>query len=470
MKYFTFLIAFLLFSIYTSFGQEKYRITYDYLTEETNYYKLNKLNQIKDTLSSPKFKRNSLIELKLYNINPFAVNVKTDVKEEAIHPKMNGFNFSSLLGSINSFSGESLDLNVNSIPEANAFLSGDGKSRGSQINNKFSDLNKLTTNIDAVKTAFIANLANPNIDKKEIIKNLKSISSTFQDNRLTDPNKNFYLFLSNLNNVVQEDSKQLENEISNISLEVDKIISDTSTLSRGELVQRNNAYSNLTELSKNISSKQLKTADDLNKIKDLYSRLEASNFEQTYDYIIESDKVGIDLKFLQSEFSASPNSENSNNLIKTRSLNLFSKGGFKINSGVALTINNFGSSSKDFFIDSNGVIGADTNNNSTPNLSTMINFYPVLSENFNIGASFGLSIPISGETKGINFLLGPTIFLGSESRLSLSGGVAYGTVNKLTNGLKVGDSTSLNSLDGFTKSVYDFGYYFGISFSLFEIK
>ena len=100
----------------------------------------------------------------------------------------------------------------------------------------------------------------------------------------------------------------------------------------------------------------------------------------------------------------------------------------------------------------------------------MINFYPVMSENFNLGGSFGVSIPITGETRGINFLLGPTIFLGSKSRISLSGGVAYGTVNRLTNGLEVGDATTITDLDSFNKSVYDFGYYFGISFSLFEIK
>ena len=125
---------------------------------------------------------------------------------------------------------------------------------------------------------------------------------------------------------------------------------------------------------------------------------------------------------------------------------------------------------KEFYIDDNDVIGEDVGNGSTPNLSTMINFYPVMGENFNLGGSFGVSIPISGETRGLNFLLGPTIFLGNKSRLSLSGGVAYGTVNKLKNGLEVGDTTTITDIDSYTKSVYDFGYYFGISFSLFEIK
>ena len=89
-----------------------------------------------------------------------------------------------------------------------------------------------------------------------------------------------------------------------------------------------------------------------------------------------------------------------------------------------------------------------------------------------MGGSFGISIPISGDENinGINFLLGPSMFFGNKSRLSVSGGLAYGPVKKLTNGFEVGDTTSFGSVDNFTKSVYEFGYYFGISFSLFDIN
>lgn len=465
------ILCFLLFCISTVISQEKYRVTYDYLTEEINYYKLDKLNNIKDTLTTPKFKRNSLIEVKLINVNPFAVNIQTDVKEETIHPKMSGFNFSSLLGNVNSMSGQSLNLNLDNVAKESSFLSRGEKSRGNKISNQFSDLNKLTTDIDAIEASFMSNLLNPNFDKNEIIKNLKDVSSKILDSRIPDPNENFYSFLFNLDNVVKEDAQMLENEISNISSGIDETINVDKPLSRGELIQKNNTFKNLDDLRKNLNIKQLNTSQSLSKIKAMYASLEASNFEQTYDYIIEADKVAIELKFLQSELSETENeTPSAPSLIKTRSLKLFSKGGFKINTSVALTLNNFGSKSKEFYIDDNDVIGEDIGNGSTPNLSTMINFYPVMGENFNIGGSFGVSIPISGEDRGINFLLGPTIFLGNKSRLSLSGGVAYGTVNKLKNGLEVGDVTTITDIDSFTKSVYDFGYYFGISFSLFEIK
>ena len=138
---------------------------------------------------------------------------------------------------------------------------------------------------------------------------------------------------------------------------------------------------------------------------------------------------------------------------------------------MALTLNNFGSNSNKYYLES-GVIGADKNDFFVPNLSTMINFYPFMGENFNLGGSFGLSIPISSNDSidGVNFLFGPSMFFGSKSRLSLSGGLAYGPVKQLTNGLSVGDTTSFDNVDDFTRNVYDFGYYFGISFSLFDIN
>jgi hypothetical protein len=139
--------AILFFSTFL-LAQEKYRIQYDYKTDHFEYFKLNNSNQIVDTLNNPKFKRNSLIEIKLLNVNPFAINIKTDVKEEEIHKSgANGFNFSNLLGGISSISGSDLKLNVTNLPSKEL-------SRG--VENKFSELNNLSTNVDALKKTLLA--------------------------------------------------------------------------------------------------------------------------------------------------------------------------------------------------------------------------------------------------------------------------------------------------------------------------
>lgn len=463
--------ALLVFSTFM-LGQEKYRVQYDYKTDNFEFFKLNKSNQIVDTLNNPKFKRNSIIEIKLKNVNPFAVSIKTDAKEQEIHSSgSNGFNFSNLLGGISSFSGGDLKLNVSKLPNNTGLFQGADASRGDKIENKFSDLNNLSTNIEALKRTLMANLTNPNLDKETILKNLIQVASIQEDSRIADPNQNFHVYISSLKKIVTEDANAIASNLNDIKDDLEKKVNDEkNTISRGELKAQNMNFNNLENLLAKLSESSNWTTENLNKIESLYTSLEASSFEQTYDYEISADKVDLELKFSQSEFANKLDDDANVTAIKTRHVKLFSKGGFKINTGVALTLNNFKSKSFDYFIDENGVIGANENNYFTPNLSTMINFYPVIGENFNIGGSFGLSIPIAEGVTGVNYLFGPSIILGNQSRLALSGGIAYGPVKKLINGLAVGDTTSLNDVSSFTKNVYDFGFYFGISFSIFNLN
>jgi hypothetical protein len=455
-----------------SIAQERYRISYDYKTEKVNYLLLDKNSKVIDTLNNPRLKRNSLVELKLRNINPFAVQVQTDVKEEDLITNGQGFNFSSLLGGINSFTGDNIDLNTSNLPDSNVFKSEAGSRGSARATSSFKDLNNTITNVSALKATLLSNLLNPNLSKTAILDNLIATANAEQDVRLPNAGQNFYVYLAKVEKSIKESRSDLESNINTMSNAVEQEIESDTELSRGQLVSRNIALGDLQRLMSNLNHSTNQSLQSLEELRSLYTVLEASNFEQTYDYEISADKVNIELKFVQSDFSSTIENDASPTTLKTRNIKLFSKGGFKINTSVAMTLNNFGSKSNAYFIDENGVIGADQNDYFVPNLSTMINFYPFMGENFNIGGSFGLSIPISGNdnVNGVNFLFGPSLFFGSKSRLSLSGGAAYGPVQKLTNGLEAGDTTSLTSIDNFTKNVYDFGYYFGISFSLFDLN
>ena len=466
-------ILIILLSSCLSYAQKRYRITYDYVTDKIDYLHVDKNNKVIDTLDKPKIKRNSLIELKLSNVNPFAVQVQTDVQEEDLINTGQGFNFSSLLGSINSFTGDNIDLNTSNLPDSNLFKSERGSRGSSSAQSSLDDLNNQITNVAALKSTLISNLLNPNLDKETIIENLIKTADAELDARLPSAQDNFFVYLAKVEKSINDSKSQLESNINVLSQEIENTsASKDEVVSRGELVSRNIAMADLQRLMTNLNSSTGKSLQNLDELRSLYTILEAANFEQTYDYELSADKVNIELKFVQSDFSNDIDNDDNATTLKTRNIKMFSKGGFKINTSVAMTLNNFGSNSNDYFIDESGVIGADNNDFFVPNLSTMINFYPFLGENFNVGGSFGLSIPISGDNSisGVNFLLGPSLFFGSKSRLALSGGVAYGPVKRLTNGLEVGDSTSFTSIDNFTKNVYDFGYYFGISFSLFDLN
>ena len=451
-------------------AQDRFRVTYDYDTEMVTYLALDKNNAVSDTLDKPRIKRNSLVELTLTNVNPFAVEVLTDVQEENLQSSGQGFNFSSLLGGLNSFTGNQININTPNLPETEAFLAKDD-TRG-DVGNDYDALNNTITNISAIRNTLLANLVNPNMNKEEIMANLISASEAQMDARLPDPRENYPLYISQFEKVLKEDKNALEADINALSNNIDATSDTVQTMSRGQLVARNIAIGELQRLIRDLNTSAEQSLSNLDELRSLYAVLEASDFEQTYDYQLEADRVNIELRFVQSDFSNERSQASDRTTLKTRNIKLFSKGGFKINTSVALTLNNFGSKSNDYFIDEEGIIGSQENDFFIPNLSTMINFYPFIGENFNVGGSFGISIPISGDqdVNGINFLFGPSLFFGNKSRLSVSGGLAYGPVRTLTNGLEVGDSTSFGSVDNFTKNVYDFGYYFGISFSLFDIN
>src|SRR5690606_29612609 len=115
------------------------------------------------------------------------------------------------------------------------------------------------------------------------------------------------------------------------------------------------------------------TTDHIGQIKALYADLEAASFDQTYDYTIEADNATIELKFLRSAFAAQNSSGPTRETVKTRNVRIAAKGGFKINTGIAMTLNNFSATSNSYFISDAGIIGAEKNTNFVPNLSTMIN-------------------------------------------------------------------------------------------------
>ncbi|NNE31754.1 MAG: hypothetical protein HKN40_05240, partial [Winogradskyella sp.] len=150
------LILLTIFNNSSLYAQERYKITYDYKTEQITYLSLDKNNIVKDTLAQPKLKRNSLVELQLKNVNPFAVKVETNVKEENLIQAGQGFNFSSLLGGINSFTGNNLNLNTANLPDTGLFSSDKGTRGIDAAQNAVEDINTTMTTIDALKTTLLS--------------------------------------------------------------------------------------------------------------------------------------------------------------------------------------------------------------------------------------------------------------------------------------------------------------------------
>lgn len=109
------LILLLLSSIILT-AQEKYKVTYDYQTDQLLYFTLNNKNQVIDTIDNAKLKRGSVLMVEVKNVNPFALKIETTVEEEKLHESSGSFGFGNLLGSIQNITGGGLQLNTPDLP------------------------------------------------------------------------------------------------------------------------------------------------------------------------------------------------------------------------------------------------------------------------------------------------------------------------------------------------------------------
>ena len=67
------------------FGQERYKVVYDFQSDNIFYYSLDEANKVRDTLERPRFKKNSTVEIEVLNVNPFAVEIIRPEKEDLLN-------------------------------------------------------------------------------------------------------------------------------------------------------------------------------------------------------------------------------------------------------------------------------------------------------------------------------------------------------------------------------------------------
>lgn len=455
-------VLFFLFLAFPFFSkaQSKYRIETDYLQDKTVYLKLDKNNQVVDTLNKPKFKKNSEVQVKVKNINPFAVSVESSLQGSTVHKNEQGFNFANLLGGTSAFAGKKLALNIEDFSATNKILGAIGESRSAGTANKLEEFNQLLTDVSAIKESLTADLSNPNLNKESIKGKLLQLANKMEDSKLTSPSENFHSFAANLEMIVLTQKQTLVSNVSALSTGLDTL----RTNSRGdgpEVAILRDLKSLLASLDESTSL----SLDNLQKIKSLYSLLESSVFERNFDYILDSDQADLELKFSPSTLLGAGSSSVPNS---SRKIKLSSSGGFKINTGVAFTL--LKTNAQNFYIDGDKMVRSDAFEEFVPGLGTVLNFYPVIGSNFNLGGSFGVSIPLRSEIKGVSFLIGPSLVLGNENRVVISGGLAYSPVNRLNSGVELNKTTNLTSLDNFVNSVYKPGIFFSVSFNILSFN
>lgn len=144
--------------------------------------------------------------------------------------------------------------------------------------------------------------------------------------------------------------------------------------------------------------------------------------------------------------------------------------GLRIRNSVGLTFTYFEGHRYRYLIGADSIIRRTERDLFTPLLSTFIHFYPARSHGVKLGGTLGFGVPLTGDKKDINFLLGLAAALGPNEPVMISLGIGGAKVNKLTNGFAVGQKTAERNEDKIVTSGYGIGGFLAVSFNLNSVR
>lgn len=200
--------------------------------------------------------------------------------------------------------------------------------------------------------------------------------------------------------------------------------------------------------------------DEVTTVINLYREIAAASF--IFSYALEfNDAVSAVKLQLYSKNEAA--GQTADTMVQYFDVNR--KKGMRIRNSLGVAFTYFNANNRTYIID-NGVLKTGAKDLFTPLLSTYIHFYAAQNRSFKWGGAFGFGIPLQGEKKEINFMLGLTAVLGRNDAIMLSAGIAGAKVTKLLGDYKPGDNTTETDIAKITTTGYSAGGFMGLSLNL----
>ena len=191
-----------------------------------------------------------------------------------------------------------------------------------------------------------------------------------------------------------------------------------------------------------------------------YDEIIHSDFEFKYSVEPEKDVTMLKMEFIEDNNSS--DSTKSSNVIKTRNIEIPTKGGLRINSSAGVSFLRFFNGHSSYSND-NGIVREIQGDAFRPALTTMFHFYNQTYRPVTVGGSFGVSVPVEGE-KAFIYMLGTSFIFGKGQRVILNAGAFGGKIERLS-GVNKGDAIPVGAVVP-TKAVFDFGAYIGITLNI----
>ena len=458
--------AFLFFS---SVCQGQYVIKYNLHNSKTSYFRVNRNDTTE--VRRMKAKNNDRINLTVENYNPFYWNVRvTAIREEADQKGENtGFNpFSALAKGLGGVFG---NMPLLDLPEARGF-SEDDENKFIRTASLFQDhylrikeLNEKRERLYVTK-AFLNDLKlDPRKSEAEIKRQAQTAVSSVLNPDSLDLFSSYYVakaFAADFANSVdsaKQLSSQLQQQLKKVNPEEE--ISGRSFAGIAQSVKNSvNVIENVERLTK---TKENDLVSDVMELVNLYREIINANYR--YNYSITSDA---ELSSLKMELY--PKIELPVRDTMVQFFPVKESRGLRIRNSVGLTFTYFEGHRYRYLIGSDSIIRRTERDLFTPLISTFIHFYPARRHGLKLGGTLGFGIPLTGEKKDINFLLGLAAALGEQEPIIISAGVSGAKVNKLTDGYVVGKKTTERSEDKIVTQGYGVGGFISVAFNFNSLR
>jgi len=243
-------------------------------------------------------------------------------------------------------------------------------------------------------------------------------------------------------------------------------------LKKVELSQSQNegALKNLNQLVENAvgdTTSKLDFTPSIQKYYLKYIEINNNHFVFTHYETVRERYIIYTLQLYQLVSDTTSTTGYSEVLYKTKEVRIRTYGSTAFTSTMGLSGTRFNQLPQRYFLKGDKLAAQDADPYSLV-LSSLFN----LSFDFNWSVSpvlsLGIGVPVTNSeyVDNITFLVGPGVYVGRSQSILLSGGMMFSKVQRLTNGLQVGESVVLG--DGVipTEKKYGLGYFFGVSYRI----
>ncbi|MCB9294844.1 MAG: hypothetical protein H6559_17230 [Lewinellaceae bacterium] len=203
--------------------------------------------------------------------------------------------------------------------------------------------------------------------------------------------------------------------------------------------------------------------EQLIQLRYILEELKANTFSHTFRTQAKGDRLRLKLRLDPVDSISIPG-------ISTRQLSAVEVpvyGGFKVNASIGVSFGSFFEQPQGYFLRDSLIVSEDKDSY-LPIITSFLHFYPQSAGNVSVGGAFGLGLGLGGDSgaQSVHFLLGPSFILGQGQRIALSAGLMGGRVERLGQGYEVGDSLVSEAGSLPLRSVYEVGFFVGLSFNV----